>query len=220
MRVLDVGCGWGSFAIHAARELRRRRSPASRCRRRRPQLARERVAQAGLSDRVEIRVRRLPPAAASLVRRDREHRHGRARGRAPDRPVRALAVQPAARRAACCSTTRSPRSTPSDKPLEDVFSMRYVFPDGEPLPLSRVQLALERAGFHTEHVEGFREDYADHAAPLERAPRRAPRRAPSELAGAERTRVWRLYLRAARHGFDIVSRRPSTRCARESPPER
>ena len=55
---------------------------------------------------------------------------------------------------------RSPLLDPEEDPLEDLFSMRYVFPDGEPLPLSRVQLALERAGFHTEHVEGFREDYA------------------------------------------------------------
>jgi cyclopropane-fatty-acyl-phospholipid synthase len=80
--------------------------------------------------------------------------------------------------------------------------MRYVFPDGEPLPFSRVQLALERAGLRTEHVEALQSDYArtlrhwhdrldEH---LEEAVR---------LAGPERTRVWRLYLRAARHGFDV-----------------
>ena len=44
--------------------------------------------------------------------------------------------------------------------LEDEFSMRYVFPDGEALRLSRVQLALERAGLQIDQVEGFREDYA------------------------------------------------------------
>jgi len=49
---------------------------------------------------------------------------------------------------------------PEHDPLEDLFSTRYVFPDGEPLALSRVELALERARFHTQHVEGFREDYA------------------------------------------------------------
>ena len=76
-----------------------------------------------------------------------------------------------------------------------------MFPDGETLPLSRVQLALERAGLYTEHVESFMDDYAvtlrhwanrldDH---LDRA---------QALAGPERTRIWRLYLRAARHGFD------------------
>ena len=36
-----------------------------------------------------------------------------------------------------------------------------MFPDAAPLHLSRIQLALERAGFETDHVEGFREDYAE-----------------------------------------------------------
>src|SRR5690606_22643503 len=54
-RVLDVGCGWGSFALHAARNYGVRvvgitLSPAQAT------LARERVAQAGLADRVEIRL--------------------------------------------------------------------------------------------------------------------------------------------------------------------
>jgi cyclopropane-fatty-acyl-phospholipid synthase len=85
--------------------------------------------------------------------------------------------------------------------LEDEFSMRYVFPDGEALPFSRVQLALERAGFHTGHVEGFREDYSrtlrEWTKRLDERLERA-----EQLAGVERTRIWRLYLRAARHGFD------------------
>jgi len=63
-----------------------------------------------------------------------------------------------------------------------------------------VLLALERAGFVTEHVEGFAADYAETLrhwverldANLEEAER---------LAGSERVRVWRLYLRAARNGF-------------------
>jgi len=80
------------------------------------------------------------------------------------------------------------------------FSERYVFPDGEPLHLSRVLLALERAGFVTEHVEGFAADYAEttrlwaerYDARFEEAVR---------IAGPERARVWRLYLHAARQGF-------------------
>ena len=39
------------------------------------------------------------------------------------------------------------------------FSERYVFPDAAPLHLSRIELALERAGLETRHVEGLREDY-------------------------------------------------------------
>src|SRR5204862_7511523 len=54
-RVLDVGCGWGSFAIHAASRhgvnvvgVTLAEQQAA--------LARERVEAAGLSDRVEIRL--------------------------------------------------------------------------------------------------------------------------------------------------------------------
>jgi cyclopropane-fatty-acyl-phospholipid synthase len=54
-RLLDVGCGWGAFVIHAAerhgvRALGITLAPAQ------AQLARARVTEAGLSDRVEIRV--------------------------------------------------------------------------------------------------------------------------------------------------------------------
>jgi cyclopropane-fatty-acyl-phospholipid synthase len=81
------------------------------------------------------------------------------------------------------------------------FSERYVFPDAAPLHLSRIQLALERAGLETEHVEGLRLDYAETlrhwAANIDANIDEATR-----LAGPERVRVWRLYLRAAQRGFE------------------
>ena len=200
MRVLDVGCGWGSFAIHAAREygvqvIGVTLSPPQ------AELARRKVAEAGLEDEVEIRVadyRQLPQV---LVRRDREHRHGRARRRQPDRPL-CESLFALLRPGGVLLNHAIAALDPDDEPLEDLFSTRYVFPDGEPLPLSRVQLALERAGFHTEHVEGFREDYA---VTLRHWAERLDEHLDEAqaLAGAERTRVWRLYLRAARRGFDI-----------------
>jgi cyclopropane-fatty-acyl-phospholipid synthase len=200
MRVLDVGCGWGSFAMHAARNhgvtvtgVTLSEAQAA--------LARERVEQAGLADRVEIRVadyRTLPRSSFDAIASIGMSEH--VGERQIDRYAQTLfgLLRPGG----LLLNHAIAALDPSDEPLEDEFSMRYVFPDGEPLPLSRVQLALERAGFHSEHVEGFREDYAvtlrhwterldEH---IERA---------QELAGPERTRVWRLYLRAARHGFDI-----------------
>jgi cyclopropane-fatty-acyl-phospholipid synthase len=95
------------------------------------------------------------------------------------------------------------------------FTNRYVFPDGAPLHLSRIQFALERAGLETVHVEGFGEDYVrtlrEWLARLERRLDEAV-----ALAGPERVRVWRLYLRAARRGFErrfisvyqVLARRP------------
>ena len=85
----------------------------------------------------------------------------------------------------------------------DAFTNRYVFPDAEPLYLSRIQLALERAGLVSEHVEAFTSDYS---RPLEHWARRLDERLDDAklLAGTESTRVWRLYLRAAGRGFDTA----------------
>jgi cyclopropane-fatty-acyl-phospholipid synthase len=81
------------------------------------------------------------------------------------------------------------------------FSERYVFPDADPLHLPRVVLALERAGFVTEHVEEFGMDYAETLRHWAR--RLDEHRAEAvRLVGEERLRVWRLYLRGSRSGFE------------------
>jgi cyclopropane-fatty-acyl-phospholipid synthase len=199
-RVLDVGCGWGAFAIHAAAHydvsvvgITLSGEQAK--------LARERVADAGLSGRVEIRVAdyralREEPFDAIASIGMVEH----VGASQIDRYARTLAGL--LRPGGALLNHGIAVMNPEDDPLDDDVTMRYVFPDGEPLPYSRVQLALERAGLQTEHVEGFQRDYADTLrhwqerldAHLDEAER---------LAGAQRLRVWRLYLRAARHGFDV-----------------
>jgi cyclopropane-fatty-acyl-phospholipid synthase len=85
-------------------------------------------------------------------------------------------------------------------PEAGAFSNRYVFPDAAPLHLSRVLQALERAGLITNHVEGFGADYTE---TLRHWQQRLDEHMDDaiRLAGAERVRVWRLYLRAARRGF-------------------
>ena len=76
-----------------------------------------------------------------------------------------------------------------------------MFPDAAPLHVSRVLTAVEAAGLEPTHVEGFRLDYArtlnEWARNLEANAERA-----QELIGAERMRIWRLYVRAARRGFE------------------
>ncbi len=199
MRVLDVGCGWGSFAIHAARE---HGAEVTGITLSEPQaeLARQLVAEAGVSDRVEIRVedyRQLPRASFDAIASIGMSEHvGEAQI-----DVYAQTLFGLLRPDGLLLNHAIAALDPNEQPLEDLFSTRYVFPDGEPLPLSRVQLALERAGFHTEHVEGFRQDYA---VTLRHWAQRLDEHLDEAeaLAGVERTRVWRLYLRAAGQGFE------------------
>ena len=198
MRVLDVGCGWGSFAMHAAREYGASVLGITLSE---PQaaMARERVAAAGLSEKVEIRVadyRQLPSASFDAIASIGMAEH------VGDSQIDVYAstLYGLLAPGGLLLNHAIAALDPDDEPLEDLFSMRYVFPDGEPLALSRIQLALERAGFHSEHIEQFREDYAE---TLRHWARRLDERIEEAeaLAGVERTRVWRLYLRAAGHGF-------------------
>jgi cyclopropane-fatty-acyl-phospholipid synthase len=212
-RLLDVGCGWGSFAIHAAARYGvsvlgiTLSAPQA-------EFARERVARAGLGDSVEIRVadyRALADEPFDAVASIGMVEHvGEAQ---IDRYARALADL--LRPGGALLNHGIALLRAEDDPIADAFSERYVFPDGEPLHLSRVQLALERAGLNTRHVEGFADDYSQTlrhwADRLD-----AHLEAAEQLAGPERVRVWRLYLRAARHSFDagytavyqVLARRP------------
>jgi cyclopropane-fatty-acyl-phospholipid synthase len=199
-RVLDVGCGWGSFAIHAASE-HGVRVVGITLSRSQAELARRRVADAGVADRVEIRFadyRELDDGPYDAIASIGMVEHvGDAQ---IDRYAAGLAglLAPGAR-----LLNHGIAALDADyDPTDDVFSDRYVFPDGEALALSRVQLALERAGLRTTHVEGFAADYS---RTLGEWTRRLDERLDEaeRLAGPERTRIWRLYLRAARRGFDV-----------------
>jgi cyclopropane-fatty-acyl-phospholipid synthase len=196
-RVLDVGCGWGSFAIHAARNYGANVVGITLSE---PQagLARIRAADAGVDDRVEFKVmdyRDLAGESFDAIASIGMVEHvGEERIDLYARRLAAL-LRPGGRLLNHgIAWLRHHRERPG------AFTQRFVFPDGQTLQLSRVQLALERAGFETLHTEGFREDYAETLRHwIERLDRNLPQAV--QLAGEERTRVWRLYLRGARSVF-------------------
>lgn len=197
-RVLDVGCGWGSFPLwaatkHGASVVGITLSPPQ------AERARQRAEEAGVAERVEIRVmdyrdlageRFDAIASIGMVEHVGEEQI--------DVYARTLAslLTPGGR----LLNHGIGRLRHTD-PDAGAFSERYVFPDGEPLHLSRVLLALERAGFLTRHVS---EHGADYAETLRHWARRLDENLDEaiRLAGPERVRVWRLYLRAARNGFE------------------
>jgi cyclopropane-fatty-acyl-phospholipid synthase len=199
-RILDVGCGWGGFPLWAATKYGAdvvgiTLSPPQ------AEKARQRAEEAGVADRVDIRVmdyRDLPSlgekfdaiASIGMV----EH-VGSAN---IDLYAETLAsLLDSGGRLLNHGITRLRHTDPE----AGDFSERYVFPDAAPLHLSRNLLALERAGFIAHHVEDFGPDYAKTlkhwAQNLDDNLAEA-----TKLAGEERIRVWRLYLRMAKNGFD------------------
>ena len=197
-RVLDIGCGWGSFAICAAE---RDAAEVLGVTLSQPQaeLARKRVDAAGVADRVRIEVADYRDlcgsfdaiASIGMV----EHVGAENIDLYAERVGGLLA---AGGRLLNHGITRLRHTDPEAGP----FSERYVFPDADPVHLSRVLLALERAGLVVHHVEEFADDYAE---TLRHWARRLDDNAgeATRLAGEERMRIWRLYLRAARNGFEV-----------------
>ncbi|CAL9308544.1 class I SAM-dependent methyltransferase [Streptomyces sp. SudanB182_2057] len=200
-RLLDVGCGWGSMAIHAAREhgvsvvgVTLSQEQAA--------YARKRVADAGLTDRVEIRVQDYrdvvdgPYDAISSIGMA-EH-VGAERYLEYARQLYAL-LKPGGR-LLNHQIARRPQRDESAYEVDE-FIDAYVFPDGELAPVGTTVTQLERAGFEVRDVESIREHYARTlrrwVANLEDDWDRAV-----GLTGPGRARVWRLYMAASALAFE------------------
>jgi cyclopropane-fatty-acyl-phospholipid synthase len=196
-RVLDVGCGFGALALHAAE---RYGAEVDGITLSEPQaeVARERIAAAGVEDRCRIEVRdyrdlegeerydkivsvgmfehvgeALLPEYFSIA-----HRLLRPRGAFLNHGI--ARVGPAVETSA--------------------FVRRYVFPDGELLPLSVTLAAAEGVGFEVRDVESLREHYA---LTLRRwvARLEANREAAVAAEDEHAYRVWRLYMAGSANAF-------------------
>ncbi|GKQ33706.1 class I SAM-dependent methyltransferase [Streptomyces sp. A012304] len=200
-RLLDVGCGWGSMAIQAAREhgvsvvgITLSQEQAA--------FARKRVADAGLTDRVEIRVQDYrdvtdgPYDAISSI--------GMAEHVGAERYLEyATALYALLRpggRLLNHQIARRPQRDESTYHV-DPFIDAYVFPDGELAPVGTTVTQLERAGFEVRDLESIREHYAltlrRWVARLEADWHRAV-----QLTSPGRARVWRLYMAASALAFE------------------
>jgi cyclopropane-fatty-acyl-phospholipid synthase len=198
MRVLDVGCGWGSFAVHAAK---RHGVHVTGITLSEPQaaLARERARQAGVADKVDIRVQDYRELGAE--RFDRVASIGMVEHvGVVNIDAYAQHIVDALEPGGVLLNHGIARLRHGD-PEAGPFSERFVFPDAAPLHLSRIVSAFEKTDVTIDHIEGFAPDYAE---TLRHWARRLDERIDeaTRLAGPERVRVWRLYLRAARRGFE------------------
>ncbi|HWG28631.1 cyclopropane-fatty-acyl-phospholipid synthase family protein [Actinospica sp.] len=198
MRLLDIGCGWGSMALHAAARygaevvgvtISEEQAAA----------ARERVAEAGLSDQVEIRLQDYRDLAGETF--DAVSSVGMFEHVGTERTAEYFTVIRSLLRPHGRLLNHAISSVGGSVMGSKSFIARYVFPDGELLDVGEVVLAMERAGFEVRDVESLREHYArtlrHWVANLEANWDEAVR-----LVGPARARIWRLYMAASALGFE------------------
>ena len=199
MRLLDVGCGWGSMVMHAAAE-HGVRALGVTLSRNQAEWAQREIERRGLGDRAEVRhldYRDTPVAQFDAVSSIGLTEHlGRA---ALPGYFRFLAsrLRPGGRLLNHCITqSRTPRQRRLDP-----FIDRYVFPDGQLHAVGHLITVMNDNGFEIRHEENLREHYALTLRDWGRNLDEHWDEAVAEV-GEGRARVWRLYMAACRLGFE------------------
>lgn len=227
-RLLDIGCGWGGLALYAAQK-HGARVLGITLSQEQATYANIRIARAGLGDRASVKLRdyrdvgaesfdkivsvgmfehvgqkQLPEYFAQVYRSLKPGglflNHGISR-RAPWLHRMNPEVK------LCCTPDMRPARASLWRQWverhilgQGRFIQRYVFPDGELLPVSEVNIVAEQAGFEVRDVENLREHYA--LTLRHWVDRLETRRTEAiELVGEAVYRTWRLYMAASAYGF-------------------
>jgi cyclopropane-fatty-acyl-phospholipid synthase len=199
MRLLDVGCGWGSLALHAATHygvdvvgITLSQEQAA--------LARKRVAEAGFTGRVDIRIQDYravddgPFDAISSVGMA-EH-VGRT-----ELPRYAATLTALLRPGGRLLNHAISWDAGETVWRPDSFIARYVFPDGELISIGDMVNALTTADLEVLDVEALRQHYALTLRAWVRNLDEHWKEAVAETSEG-RARVWRLYMSASALAFE------------------
>ena len=201
MRMLDVGCGWGSLAMHAARNYGVRVLGITLSGEQ-ADYARKAVAEAGLTDEVEIRIqdyRDLDDGPFDAISSVGMAEHV---GTTPYLDYAKILYRQLKPGGLLLNHQIARLHLPPKQPHQRrSFIDSYVFPDGELAPVGTTVTLLEEAGFEVRDVQALREHYARTlrawVANLESDWSTAVR-----LTSPGRARVWRLYMAASALAFE------------------
>ncbi|MDE3030818.1 MAG: class I SAM-dependent methyltransferase [Acidobacteriota bacterium] len=222
-RLLDVGCGWGAMAIHAAQHygvsvvgitlsVQQQAYATARAR------------ELGVGDRCEFRLqdyrdvrdgpydaissigmsehvgrRALAPYASQMFALLRPG--GRFLNHAIGRPVSMKDDPQPTRRGEAWRQTQIAWGLRGPSRVRSDFIERYVFPDGELHDLGTMVALFEAHGLEVRHVEGLREHYARTLRFwVDNLVKRFDEAA--DEVGVERARVWRLYMAGSAVNFE------------------
>lgn len=199
MRMLDVGCGWGALAIHAARNygvtvMGVTISEAQ------ANYARKWIADEGLADSIEIVLQdyrdvdegKPYDAIASIGML--ENVGSRHLNTYCEKMARLLGPNGRFLNQAIAATGKS-------KIGRFTFAQRYVFPDGELLDVANVAQALQGAGLEIESIESLRRYYGPTLTFWVRNLAENYEAVEAEI-GSIRARVFRLFMTASINKFE------------------
>ncbi|TQS44615.1 class I SAM-dependent methyltransferase [Cryptosporangium phraense] len=234
MRLLDVGCGWGTMAIHAAREYGVHVVGVTNSHEQAVGAA-KRAAAAGVADLVEIRemdYRDIDDGPYDAISSIGMAEHVGTEQWPHYAELLYGLLKPGGRLLSHQITqpptvTEHLESNRAGGKHERTFITAYVFPDGELQSSGWISDRLESVGFEVRDVESLREHYAKTlrawVANLEQSWSEAV-----QLTSVGRARVWRLYMAGSALAFDrnriaihqVLAVRPDRKGRSHMPPTR
>ncbi|WP_296942317.1 cyclopropane-fatty-acyl-phospholipid synthase family protein [uncultured Massilia sp.] len=199
-RLLDIGCGWGALVIRAAQRFGARCTGVTLSERQYA-LARERVARAGLQDRIEIRLQDYRDVKGEFERITSvgmfEHVGVQHLAEYFGRIDKLLAPGGVVMNHGITTSDVDQRNSPYGG---GDFIDKYVFPQGELAHLSTVIRAMQEGGLEVRDVENLRRHYARTCALwTENFERNAERI--RQTADPKTFRIWHVYLAGCAYAF-------------------
>ena len=199
MTLLDIGCGWGSLTVHAARSYGVKvlgiTLSARQC-----EEAQRRIAEAGLGESARVELRDYRDLQGMTFDRIASIGMVEHVGLA-QLPTYFATAYAALRPGGLFLNHGIAEQSPGRRGGKARgFVDRYVFPDGELVSIGKSLAIAERCGFEVRDVENLREHYARTLrAWVERIERH--RDTAIETAGVSAYRTWRLYMAGSAANF-------------------